>query len=816
MKSFYLPRLGLAMAFFALSVVSHWAFSQPLPAVTGVEPQPLLAQVMRLEEALTFIGSALPEEDVARLRALRGRLPDPDVVQEVQAILDPYCLAMVRINPEARVSVERGPAAAGLIQNGWRTFLVKVHNEAGVRSNLEVESPNSQPLFHRSTGASRVDPERLISQGELANRFLEVLMYRRKPLLEHLSGLALEYAVVQIYTREKGMKEARLGFHVGQGTQDVGFRNAVDILFECKPAVRVVFRVRDEDGAPIMASFVVSDGVERLIEDPEHEAYPSDYRHRMARLRNWERGPPRASPVPPAGRLVGIYPLPARRLAKVDEFPDFFFHPQVYRTDGEHVYLPPGEYEVTAGRGPEYLSETRRISVPEGMDSMEVEFTLKRWVHMAKLGWFSGDHHVHAAGCSHYENPEEGVRPEHMWRQVLGEDLNVASVLNWGPGWYHQKQFFRGKTDPLSTDRNLIRYDVEVSGFPSSHAGHIVLLRLQEDDYPGTTRIEQWPSWTLPVLKWARNQGGVAGYAHSGWGLEPMEPVRELPNYVMAKFDSIGANEYIVTVTHDAVDFISAGDTPPHWELNVWYHTLNAGFRTRISGETDFPCIFDDQVGMARTYARLEGSLDYDGFVEAIGLGRSYVSDGRSHIVDFEVGGARPGENGSEARLDAPQNVKISARAIAFLPEEQDEVGAVIAARAPELPPYWHIERARLGKSRKVPVELVVNGEAVGRVEMAADGTWQEVSFEHRFDRSSWVALRVFPSSHTNPVFVLVGDRPVRASSRSAEWCLKAVDQCWRMKEPQIREEERAEAAAAYQHARRVYERILREASTPD
>jgi FPC/CPF motif-containing protein YcgG len=33
-------------------------------------------------------------------------------------------------------------------------------------------------------------------------------------------------------------------------------------------------------------------------------------------------------------------------------------------------------------------------------------------------------------------------------------------------------------------------------------------------------------------------------------------------------------------------------DTPFVWELNIWYHTLNAGFRTRISGETDFPCIY--------------------------------------------------------------------------------------------------------------------------------------------------------------------------------------------------------------------------------
>ena len=33
-----------------------------------------------------------------------------------------------------------------------------------------------------------------------------------------------------------------------------------------------------------------------------------------------------------------------------------------------------------------------------------------------------------------------------------------------------------------------------------------------------------------------------------------------------------------------------------------------------------------------------------------------------------------------------------------------------------------------------------------------------------------------------------------------------AVDQCWPMKEPLIREEERAEAEAAYDHARRVYD----------
>ncbi len=277
------------------------------------------------------------------------------------------------------------------------------------------------------------------------------------------------------------------------------------------------------------------------------------------------------------------------------------------------------------------------------MKSHEVSFQLERWTHLAELGWYSADHHVHAAGCSHYENPEQGVPPHHLWRQILGEDLNIACILTWGPCWYHQKQFFEGRSHSLSTARNLIRYDVEVSGFPSSHAGHLCLLGLKEDDYPGTTSIEEWPTWTLPILRWARSQGGVAGYAHSGWGLEPVNPTQELPNYEKALFDSAGANEYIVTVVHDAVDFLSIGDTPPLWELNIWYHTLNCGFRTRIIGESDYPCIYDERVGVGRSYTRLEEGLDYDHYLQQIRKGRSYVSDGRSHIIDFFVNGQELG-----------------------------------------------------------------------------------------------------------------------------------------------------------------------------
>ena len=85
--------------------------------------------------------------------------------------------------------------------------------------------------------------------------------------------------------------------------------------------------------------------------------------------------------------------------------------------------------------------------------------------------------------------------------KILGEDLNVGCCLSWGPCWYHQKRYFEGKVHHLSTPNHLLRYDVEVSGFPSSHCGHICLLRLRNQDYPGTKLIEDWPSWDLPSLR---------------------------------------------------------------------------------------------------------------------------------------------------------------------------------------------------------------------------------------------------------------------------------------------------------------------------
>jgi hypothetical protein len=200
--------------------------------------------------------------------------------------------------------------------------------------------------------------------------------------------------------------------------------------------------------------------------------------------------------------------------------------------------------------------------------------------------------------------------------------------------------------------------------------------------YPGGTSDTHWPRLGLNTLKWAKKQGAVCGPAHSGNGLAVAST--ELPNLLRFPRLTVSARMSISwTITHEvpgpdwqasvpAVDFNSTADTPYNWELNIWYHTLNCGFRQRISGETDFPCITGDRVGGGRSYVKVDGKLTYDKWCDGIQQGRCYVGDGRSHLMDFRAENVAVGENGSELRLSAPRTVKLTAKVAALLGDQPD------------------------------------------------------------------------------------------------------------------------------------------------
>ena len=206
--------------------------------------------------------------------------------------------------------------------------------------------------------------------------------------------------------------------------------------------------------------------------------------------------------------------------------------------------------------------------------------------------------------------------------------------------------------------------------------------------------------------------------------------------------------------------------------------------------------------------------MTYDQWVRGLLDGRSYVGDGASHVRKFAVNEHRLGQIDTERRvsevhLNQPEKVQVTASLAAWLPATQTEQALEIKNRRLDEKPYWHIERSRIGTSRTVPVELIVNGQAVAKQDLTADGNWNDLHWDIQIEQSSWIALRIFPSMHTNPIFVHVDQKPIQPSKQSAQWCRDAVDVCWNKKRPLIRPEEREAAQAAYNAAREYYDRAI-------
>ena len=76
-----------------------------------------------------------------------------------------------------------------------------------------------------------------------------------------------------------------------------------------------------------------------------------------------------------------------------------------------------------------------------------------------------------------------------------------------------------------------------------------------------------------------------------------------------------------------------------------------------------------------------------------------------------------------------------------LLEPKPTEATEAIRHRRLDQKPYWDLERARVGDSRKVPVEVIVNGYPVEQKEIVADGSEHEVSFSSVNQNEQYVAV---------------------------------------------------------------------------
>jgi cysteine-rich repeat protein len=366
--------------------------------------------------------------------------------------------------------------------------------------------------------------------------------------------------------------------------------------------------------------------------------------------------------------------------------------------------------------------------------------------------WVTSDVHVHSTGCSAYATPGE------LAEKLEAQQIQLGAALVWGEGYRNDSAFFTGRDDPVSTSGFKLHYDMEVSHFPAARTGHLLLLGL--DSLQFSSDVFATPQSGVPVVDWARRQPRtIVGMAHGQfWPSDGTFPVP--PGGCCVPW------EVVVHAARGRLDFLSMERTldeePGTWVL--WKALQNAGFRVPLTGGSDWSCLADRFHELTpRTDVILDGELTYEKWLQAIKAGRSTAASGIGCRLNLRVEGRRLGD---EVQLAAAQ-----------------EVTATLETAGPA-----------------TQVQVLVNGATVATAAVAAGVQLAQVRVP--ITRSSWVSART-PSIVTNPVYVLVGGQPIRASSDDICYLRRSVEHLADLvASDRLRLfESRAEALAAYQEA---------------
>ena len=398
-------------------------------------------------------------------------------------------------------------------------------------------------------------------------------------------------------------------------------------------------------------------------------------------------------------------------------------------------------------------------------------------------GWYAGDMHVHRS-C--------GGSPEaisSLYSKMTTNNLAAISLLaDMGNGEVQNPAtdlpLVNGQDASISTTGRIVHWDAEwhwdaTYGQYAHQAlgGHLVVL--------GLARAQQiWQEYTYPILNWARQQNGIAGFAH----------MQYLDNGIPQSLNCCIPIEYPVEVALGAADFISEDVTGSDSAIQAYYRLLNTGFRPGLAAGTDYPCGVS-VLGSLLTYVQVAGGqMTYRNWIEGIKLGRTVISrNGHNEFLDLKVNStATPGD---EIRLTGSGTVPVQIT--------------------------WTANQNLTGT-----IELVQNGVVVASQQASVTASAPaNLTATVNFTKSGWLAARRMNSNghqvHTAAVFVTVNNAPVRASAADAEFYVQWMDNLLAKTSPggewnSYFPTKLSEAQTRYQTARAIYQQIALEAgATP-
>ncbi len=402
-----------------------------------------------------------------------------------------------------------------------------------------------------------------------------------------------------------------------------------------------------------------------------------------------------------------------------------------FHTPGScELTVPAGTVTVEVTRGLECRPARKEVRVPAG-GSVTQRIALAPLADLQAKGWRSGDLHVHMNYGGAYRND-----PKNLAFQARAEGLNVIESLIVNKeqrmpdiGW------FTGRPDPVSTADLLI---VHTQEYHTSYWGHTGLLGLTENillpayaGYVNTPAASLYPH-NAAIFDLAHAQGASTGYVH------PFESVPDPSNR-----DEPLHNELPVDVALGKVDYLEVVGFSDHLSTAaVWYRLLDCGFRIPAGAGTDAMANFASlrgPVGVNRVYVKTGASLDHRRWLDGIRAGRTFATNGP--LLEFTLDGKEIGET---VRLPAGSH-KLAA-----------------SAGLRSIVPVEHLE-------------IVGSGSVVADIPLSGDRTTATWSGSLPVERSGWYTLRawtkrsthpvldIYPFATTSPIYVSVGNAPVRS-----------------------------------------------------
>ncbi|MDP6444750.1 MAG: CehA/McbA family metallohydrolase, partial [Pirellulaceae bacterium] len=380
---------------------------------------------------------------------------------------------------------------------------------------------------------------------------------------------------------------------------------------------------------------------------------------------------------------------------------------------------------------------------------------LRRWIDMNKLGWYSGDTHVH-------------LTSRDLRTFVQAEHLNVAFPLT---GWVTKAYVSPESSYAKQTgqvQRGLIRVDSSHIIQPMNTEWEIFTVDGKRHTLGAIFAIGHKEPFKIgappvrPIAAEARRQGALLELDKHNWPwsmmLIPIADVDlfELSNnhiwrtrFLFSTWYPEYAAKYMGVEMNDEGGFTERGWI--EFGFQNYYTLLNCGMRLRPTAGTASG-VHPVPVGFGRVYVEQPRGFSYKTWMSQLNAGRSFVTTGP---MLFVTANERP----AGARLKSDGNavdVRLRGRAIGDAPFEK--------------------------------VEVVVNGRVVKswkpeprRNEQGAFG--EKIDVQLNLESSSWVAVRCFDRraeertrfAHSSPFHVEIAGRPLRPRKADTEYLMGRV-----------------------------------------